>query len=151
MKLTNYSIQNFKDNARVNQDLIQTIDDGLTAFNQASYPDPLAAPITLAFEDKNGIVIAGLTGRSAYSWMRVDVLWVSEAHRGAGLGKQLLTMTEEIAVERQCLGIHLDTHGFQAPEFYLRLGYEVFGELTNYPGAHSHLYFYKKLKSQNVK
>ena len=145
MILVDHSILDFKENARVNGELIEAIDDGLTAFNQATYPDPNAAPITLAMENDEGILVAGLTGRNAYGWMRVDVVWVDESQRGLGLGAKLLARAEQIAIERGCHGIHLDTHGFQAPKFYEKSGYESFGSLERYPAEHSHIYYQKVL------
>ena len=77
--------------------------------------------------------------------MRVDVVWVDESLRGEGYGEQILLMVERISLERGCVGIHLDTHGFQAPDFYRKLGYEVFGELPDYPRGEQHYYFKKSL------
>lgn len=145
MKLVDQSILDFRENARVNGKLIAAIDDGLTAFNQATCPDPLAAPITLSIESDDGKLIAGLTGRSAYNWMRVDVVWVDAAQRGFGLGAKLLERAEQIAIDRGCYGIHLDTHGFQAPEFYEKSGYESFGTLERYPDQYAHTYYRKTI------
>lgn len=145
MKVINYTIPDFKENARVNRGLIEAIDDGLTAFNEAAYPDPTAAPMTLAIEDAQGKVVGGLTGRSAYGWLKVSTIWVDQSLRGQGWGTQLITLAEQVAKERNCHGIHLDTHGFQAPEFYERLGYQRFGELEKYPDEHSHIYYRKSL------
>ena len=145
MKLVDHSILDFKENARVNGELIDAIDDGLTAYNEANYPDPKAAPITLSIENTDQKLVGGLTGRSAYGWMRVDVVWVAESERGLGLGAKLILHAEQVARERGCHGIHLDTHGFQAPEFYEGLGYESFGVLERYPEEHPHTYYRKTL------
>jgi hypothetical protein len=40
--------------------------------------------------------------------------------------------------------VFLSTFSFQARPFYERFGYEVFGELPDYPEGHS-LYFMKKM------
>lgn len=42
--------------------------------------------------------------------------------------------------ERWCYLAHLDTFDFQANNFYLKLEYEVFGELENYPPGHKRYY-----------
>lgn len=147
MHVTDHSISDFEQNAKVNQRLIELLDRGLTAFNQAAYPDPSAAPVVLSIQDREGVTIAGLLGRTAYGWMRVDVIWVDDRHRGKGYGAALLSKAEEIAIDRGCYGAHLDTHGFQAPRFYERLGYEAFGELENYPAEHKHVFYRKAFVS----
>ena len=39
----------------------------------------------------------------------------------------------------------LGRSGFQAPDLYKRMGYEVFGELKSYPEGYDHVYFKKEL------
>ncbi|MEH2166604.1 MAG: hypothetical protein V7K41_08010 [Nostoc sp.] len=50
---------------------------------------------------------------------------------------------EQEAVNRGCLNVYVFTYSFQAPEFYQHLGYEVFGELADFPPGHRR-YFLKK-------
>jgi ribosomal protein S18 acetylase RimI-like enzyme len=52
---------------------------------------------------------------------------------------------EEIAANRGCLGIRLDTFSFQAPGFYEKLGYRIFGRLANHPKGHERIYYFKEL------
>jgi ribosomal protein S18 acetylase RimI-like enzyme len=139
------SIQNFQQNAERNRATIAAIESGLTAYNEATHPDPTASPLVLAARDPHGEVIAGVLGRSAYGWLRIDVVWVAHDLRGSGHGTRLMHKAEQIAIDRGCRGIHLDTHGFQAPGFYERLGYEVFGTLDDYPTGQTHVYLRKQL------
>jgi hypothetical protein len=46
---------------------------------------------------------------------------------------------------RGCHSARLDTFSFQAPEFYRRMGYEVFGVL-DYPPDHKRIFLKKQLK-----
>jgi len=145
-EVVDLSIADFAENHRQNIDVIRIIDHGLSEYNQSVQPDPDAAPLVLAIRSDDDRTVAGVTGRSAYGWMRVDVIWVGQSHRGKGLGQLLMSNVEQIARVRQCIGVHLDTHGFQAPGFYTRLGYEVFGELSDYPQGEKHYYFRKMLE-----
>ena len=52
---------------------------------------------------------------------------------------------EEVARARGCVGVWLDTFGFQAPGFYLRQGYTKLGELPDYPAPHVRQFFAKRL------
>ncbi len=74
-------------------------------------------------------IVGGLYARDEYNWLFIKYLIVPEALRGKGLGAELMREAERIARERRCLGIFLDTFDFQAKPFYLKLGFEQFGEL----------------------
>jgi GNAT superfamily N-acetyltransferase len=76
-------------------------------------------------------------------WLELTLLWVAEPLRGKGYGEQLLRAAEEEARMQGCRGVFLSTFSFQAQPFYERFGYEVFGELADYPAGHAY-YFMKK-------
>ena len=52
---------------------------------------------------------------------------------------------EAEAIRRGCHQMHLDTHSYQAPAFYQRLGYEVIGELPGWPGDGVRIFLRKRL------
>jgi GNAT superfamily N-acetyltransferase len=87
----------------------------------------------------------GLWGRSYYNWLFVDLLVVPEHLQGQGIGAGLLGRAEAAARARGCTGVWLDTFSFQAPAFYVRHGYEAFGEIANYPAPHRRLFLSKRL------
>ena len=97
--------------------------------------------------DENNIIIAGCIAKM-YCWniVYVDILWVDEQYRKHGLGTQLLNEIEKIAIEEKCRLIHLDTFDFQAKDFYIKQGYEVFGVLEDCPANHCRYYLKKKLQ-----
>lgn len=101
--------------------------------------------INRVVEDKNGNIIAGILSKM-YCWncLYIDVLWVKEEHRKDGLGSRLLKEIESVAIEKGCYLIHLDTFDFQAKDFYIKHGYEVFGVLDECPEGHKR-YFLKKI------
>jgi ribosomal protein S18 acetylase RimI-like enzyme len=70
---------------------------------------------------------------------------VDGAHRGGGWGRALLERAEEEAIARGLQGVWLDTFSFQAPGFYQKLGYEVFGTLADYPPGHTRYFLRKTL------
>ncbi len=148
MRIDDLSVADFEENRRTNASVIRSINEGLTAYNLAARPDPDAAPMTLCVS-VDGEVRAGLLGRSAWRWLRIDTLWVDEMLRGRGIGRALLDRAESIARERRCLGMHLDTMGFQAPGFYDKLGFERFGEIDDYPDVTS-VYFLKRFDADGA-
>jgi GNAT superfamily N-acetyltransferase len=90
-------------------------------------------PLTLLARDAQGTIIGGLVGATSYGWLLVKMLWVAEALRGHGLGARFMAEAEGIARSRGCHGAWLDTSSARAERFYRRLGYELFGVLTNGP------------------
>jgi len=87
---------------------------------------------------------AGLFGSTAYGYLHVDMLFVPESLRGSGLGSRLMQQAEQEAIRRGCHGAYLETFDFQAPGFYDRLGYSVFGRLDDTPSGHTR-FFLRKL------
>ena len=78
--------------------------------------------------------------------MKIDFFWIEENIRKRGYGKKLLTEMEKLAKEKGCDIIEVDTFSFQAPDFYIKNGYEVIGIAENVPRGHKHYYLYKNLK-----
>ena len=117
----------------------------LIEFNRAQIPDPKYRTLLLTVGGDVGEMGGGLFAHLYHSWMFVELLWVAEESRGRGLGAQLLAQAEEQARAHGCHSAWLDTFGFQAPEFYRKQGYEVFGKLPAYPGEHRRYFFCKKL------
>lgn len=104
-------------------------------------------PVNRVLKDKDGNVIGGINCILFYCWntMYIDILWVRENHRKNGHGSKLLNEIERIAREEKCTLIHLETMDFQAKDFYIKNGYEVFGELENVPDGHKRYYMRKIL------
>jgi GNAT superfamily N-acetyltransferase len=91
-------------------------------------------------------LVAGLVADTWGRWLQVDLLWVREDQRGSGLGSRLLGLAEQRARdERGCIGVRLDTWGFQAKPFYEGLGYTVFGVLEDYPPGETEYLLAKRL------
>jgi GNAT superfamily N-acetyltransferase len=97
-----------------------------------------------AIRDERDAMIAGLSGWTWGGCAAVEFLWVREDWRGKGLGTQLLVAAEKEAMECGCVQIVLDTHSFQAPEFYTKHGYEIYGVVDGYPRGFAHMHLKKQ-------
>lgn len=84
-------------------------------------------------EESTGALAGGLTGRTWARWLHVDLLWVDDRYRGARLGSRVLAEAERLARERGCARSRLETWDFQAPGFYRKQGYEIAGQVPDYP------------------
>lgn len=96
-------------------------------------------------EDEDGKKVAGLIGETHGNWLEIEYLWVSEVLRGQDIGTEMMNKAEKVAKERGCKYVFLNTFGFQAKEFYMKLGYEEVFTLENYPVTGKRHYFTKAL------
>ena len=76
-------------------------------------------------EDDNGNIAGAITGRAYYNEVHIGDLIVHEKCRGSGLGSRLVATVEDAYRGKGYSVITLTTFGFQAPEFYRKLGYTV--------------------------
>jgi GNAT superfamily N-acetyltransferase len=118
----------------------------LRAYNASQAGDAGAEKFALLVRDEQtNEVLGGLYGKLLYRWMFIELLAVPEQARGQGTGSRLMGMAEDLAREKNCVGIWLDTFDFQAPDFYRKHGFSEFGQLQDYPPGHQRLFFHKRL------
>lgn len=117
---------------------------GIRDFNERHAGPTGHRRLCLFLHAPDDTVVGGLIGATYYHWFYIDLLWVKEELRGQGHGRRLLSQAEQEARRRGAKGAFLDTFSFQAPEFYRRNGYEVFGELSDFPAGHTRFYLKKE-------
>lgn len=78
-----------------------------------------------AAETSEGKIAGVITGRAYYNEVHIGDLIVDEQYRGTGLGSRLVRAVENAYKGKGYDVITLTTFGFQAPEFYKKLGYTV--------------------------
>jgi GNAT superfamily N-acetyltransferase len=107
---------------------------------------PLRRPLGLLVRDDAGSVVGGLWGWSELGRFFVQLLFLPERRRHAGLGSELMARAEAVARARRCRVIWLDTFSFQARPFYERLGFSCFGALADYPPGGARYFLVKPLE-----
>lgn len=87
--------------------------------------------VALNYEDfcfvaeDDGDIAGVIVGRAYYNEVHIGDLIVGKDYRRAGVGSKLVAAVEEAYKGKGYEKIALTTFGFQAPEFYKKLGYEL--------------------------
>jgi GNAT superfamily N-acetyltransferase len=125
----------------------KAIVEPLVRFNAEQVGRPVDyLPLAILLSDpETDKVIGGLWGDTMFLHLYINLLFIPEPLRHAGLGSQILRQAETEAIRRGCHGAWLDTYSFQALGFYERNGYTAFGTLEDYPPGHSRIFLRKSL------
>ncbi len=126
-------------------DEVALIEEGLVAYNVAKARAYDRRPLHVFLRDAGGRTIGGITGETNWEWLYVDCFWLPDDLRGAGWGARLLEAAEAEARARGCRHVRLYSYSFQAPSFYEKLGYQVFGALEDYPPGEKLVWLRKDL------
>jgi len=127
-----------------NNDLWTIIGEGLHHFNLEQAGNDDGKPICFALKHDKKIV-GGIIGETHWNWFYINLMYLKEDYRGKGYGRKLLSLAEKEARRRGVTHSYLDTFSFQNPKFYFQQGYEIFGELHNFPKGNKRYYLFKKL------
>ena len=124
--------------------------DGLKKYNRKSsrpLDEQWNETINLILKTKDGEVVGGIMCYMFMYSLYIDVLWVDEKYRSQNYGSKLIAEAEKIAKEKGCILIDTCTFSYQAPGFYVKCGYEIYGILEGYPEGIKK-YHLKKVISQ---
>jgi GNAT superfamily N-acetyltransferase len=124
---------------------VQFLEEQLFAYNMAQTGYQDGRDVAIFLRDEQQAIIAGLWGWTWGGCLKIQYLWVRADVRGQDLGTKLLAAAEAEGRARGCAIVALDTHSFQAPGFYQKLGYEVYGVLDGDPLGFQHYYLWKRL------
>jgi ribosomal protein S18 acetylase RimI-like enzyme len=119
--------------------------EGLNLYNVAQTGQDHWRYVKLFVRDGQGLIRGGLIGHIWGGWLHITDLWLEKSLRGSGLGRSLMETAETEARDEGCRYVHLDSHSFQAPDFYKKLGYEEFGRLKDSPLGHEQVFLWKRL------
>jgi len=119
--------------------------EGLHAFNYATTGHAASYPANFIVRGEAGDVLGGLLGYVWARWLHVTYLWLAESARGGGCGSRLIGEAEAYAKKRGAVGSTLETYSFQARPFYEGLGYQVCGQIDDYPPGHTKFILKKPL------
>jgi GNAT superfamily N-acetyltransferase len=118
---------------------------GLVAYNVAQAGPSKWKRFAVSVRDEAGTIKGGIVGHTLWDWCFIELLWLDESLRGTGFGTDLMARAEAVAAKRGARHVYLDTFSFQGDGFYQKLGYEVYGELGDFPPGHRRIWLKKDL------
>jgi GNAT superfamily N-acetyltransferase len=121
------------------------IEDSLVAYNVEKARPYDRRPLHVFLRDAQGRTIGGVTGHTNWRWLYVDCFWLPDGLRGDGWGWRMLEAAENEARRRGCRHVRLFSYSFQAPGFYQKRGYRIFGVLDGYPPGEKQVWLRKDL------
>ncbi|MDO3431499.1 GNAT family N-acetyltransferase [Rhizobium sp. CBN3] len=124
---------------------LAAITDALSAFNNSDVGPSDRQPLAVLIRDTDGTVTGGLSGFTAWGWLFTQMLYIPDTLRGTGIAGKILAKAEDEAKARGCRGAWIDTFNPQALRAYLRQGYEIFGELEDFPEGRTRSFLRKNL------
>lgn len=124
---------------------VRFVEEQLVAYNITATGYNDYRPLAVFVRDDGGTTRAGLTGFMWGGVLKIEYLWVHEQLRGQGYGSRMMLAAEQEAIRRGCYLAVVDTHSFQAPHFYPKLGYVQCGLIEDSPVGHTDTIFRKVL------
>ncbi len=122
-----------------------TIGPAISDYNREQAGDDQGKSVCFVVRAPDEEIVGGVIGATYWNWLHVDLMWVKDELRGRGYGSRLLGLAEEEARKRGATDAFLDTFSFQAPAFYQRNGYRIFGELPDFPPGQQRYFMTKRL------
>jgi ribosomal protein S18 acetylase RimI-like enzyme len=131
--------------ADVKREDVKFLEKSLNEFNARTTGISDIKAFALFARAPDGSPIAGAFGWTWGGTCHIRLLFVSEDMRGQGQGTMLMRAAEEEAKSRGCQQIVVETHDFQAPAFYQKLGFKIVGRVNDYPRGSQFLMLVKHL------
>ncbi|MCL1699410.1 GNAT family N-acetyltransferase [Lysinibacillus sp. Bpr_S20] len=124
---------------------IREYNDEHSSYHKKSREKGSVRPLNLIVSDHQQQWIGGITAEVYWGWVEINKFWFSKEFRGKGIGGQLLAKAEETAKQMGATKALLTTYDFQARTFYEARGYQVVGEIKDYPPGSSYYTMVKHL------
>lgn len=112
---------------------LDIIYNGLCDYNERYVPNVKEASIAYWLLDETECMVGGVSAQQVGEILQINYFWLPEMYRGKAWGSQLIHQLEDYAIKHELRSMCLDTYNFQAPKFYLGLGFHEVGRFKNYP------------------
>ncbi|HAU0262625.1 TPA: GNAT family N-acetyltransferase [Legionella pneumophila] len=119
------------------------IRDGIVNFNNQTINEK-ATHFSVLAKDGNQIIGGALVWEHSDA-LYIDVLWCDENHRKKGVGTKLISMIDDVAINKKLSKIFVDTYAFQAQTFYQKHGFYCIGTIPKYLLGHDRMFMRKNI------
>lgn len=123
----------------------QVMVDGMLAYHASKGHVRKSEAFSILMKDSSEKLLGCVMVSFMWNGMSIQSLWVDDSMRGQGLGRRLMTMAEEAGIKHGCTIAYTDTFTWQAPRFYEKLGYTLYGKFEGFPKDNALSYYCKKL------
>lgn len=80
--------------------------------------------LSIALKER-GNIVSSLVGKFDLKGLYIEYFASYNGYRGRGYGSKLLKYSEALAYKRGCHFVFLETMSFNAPNFYIKKGYNI--------------------------
>jgi ribosomal protein S18 acetylase RimI-like enzyme len=123
---------------------LRLLEEALIEFNV--HATGIASQLFGSFlRDAKNAVVGGISGWTWGKTCFIGYLFVPTELRKQGYGIRLMDAVEAEAIDRRCSQIIVRTHDFQAPHFYVKLGFAAIARIPDYPVGHDEFTMIKHL------
>src|SRR3954462_1765633 len=81
---------------------IAIIDEGISEYNRLQGAEDNFTKLEILLRDQEGKVVGGLLTGTIWGMLNIGILWIAEAHRHQGYGREMMNTAEQAAFERGC-------------------------------------------------
>ena len=125
---------------------INTVEDRLYDYNSEATGRRDARGIGFLLRDDAGQMIGAAAGYTWSDTSELKQMWIDERYRGRGYGRALLIAFVAEATRRGVRRIWVQSHDFQAPGMYEKVGFQRMVELEGWPDGHVNVILCKTLQ-----
>jgi len=126
-------------------DDIDVIEDHLYEHNSHATKRHDGQGLGFVIRDESGRMIGVAAGYTWAGTSELKQMWVDEAYRGRGYGRELLNAFITGACRRGVRRIWVASYDFQAPGMYEKAGFKRMAEFEGWPEGHSNVILCKTL------
>lgn len=140
-------LQLIQQDGELNKKDKEVLSKGMLAHHASQGHERKVEYSSILLRNKEGKLVGCVTISFLWNGMEILTLWVDDSIRGQGWGTKLMQAAEDEGVKRGADFAYTNTFSWQAPEFYQKLGYTLYGKLENFPEGDTLSYFRKDLKA----